>query len=250
MLAHRRPRDPILAAFPSRASLHCSAVSSTRHQLVVSRRDVLGSAESRRLRRRGFVPGILYGREEPVAISVAERDLRAALTTAGGLNAVLDVVVDSGKSHPSVLKEFQRDVVRGVITHLDLQEVRLDQPIHATVPVVLVGDPAGVREGGVLSQVTIEVNVEALPMEVPEHLDLDVSTLGIGDSARLDSLQVPDGVKLLDDEATVLASVTQPMRAEEPEEAAAEGEAAEGAAPAEAAAEAEAAADGDGADEG
>ena len=186
---------------------------SERHQLLVTHRDVLGSAESRRLRKRGLVPGILYGRERPVAISIPERALRAALTTAGGLNAVLDVVVDDAgsKVHPSVLKEFQRDLVRGVITHVDLQEVRLDQPIHATVPVSLVGDAAGVKEGGVLSQVTIEVNVEALPMEVPEHLDLDISALGIGDSARLDSLQVPEGVTLLDDvEETVVATLSPP----------------------------------------
>jgi len=229
-------------------------VSGERVKLVVSNRDHLGSAESRRLRRRGLIPGILYGREAPVAITIPERDLRAALTTEGGLNAVLDVVVDSGKTHPSVLKEFQRDVVRGVITHVDLQEVRLDQPIHATVPVSLVGEPAGVKEGGVLSQVTTEVNVEALPMEVPQHLDLDVSSLAIGDAARLDSLHVPDGVKLLDDPETVIANVTPPTRVEEPEEAeeAAEGEAeAEGAEPSdEPAAEAEAAAEGDGADEG
>jgi large subunit ribosomal protein L25 len=229
-------------------------VSGERVKLVVSNREELGSAESRRLRRRGLIPGILYGREAPVAITIPERDLRAALTTEGGLNAVLDVVVDSGKTHPSVLKEFQRDVVRGVITHVDLQEVRLDQPIHATVPIALVGEPAGVKEGGVLSQVTIEVNVEALPMEVPQHLDLDVSNLAVGESARLDSLHVPDGVKLLDDPETVIANVTPPTRVEEPEaaEEAAEGEAAaEGAEPSdEPAAEAEAAAEGDGADEG
>jgi large subunit ribosomal protein L25 len=222
-------------------------VPSERHQLLVSHRDVLGSPESRRLRRRGLVPGILYGRERPVAISIPERDLRAALTTKGGLNAVLDVIVDdAGKAHPSVLKEFQRDAVRGVITHVDLQEVRLDQPIHATVPVSLVGEAVGVKEGGVLSQVTIEVNVEALPMEVPQHLDLDISTLGIGDSARLESLHVPEGVRLLDDPDTVLASVTH-ARAEEPEEeAAAEGEAAEAEPGAEPEAEAEAAAESDG----
>ena len=195
------------------------------------------------------MPGILYGRERPVAITIPERDLRAALTTHGGLNAVLDVIVDdAGKAHPSVLKEFQRDAVRGVITHVDLQEVRLDQPIHATVPVSLVGEAAGVKEGGVLSQVTIEVNVEALPMEVPQHLDLDVSSLGIGDSVRLDSLRVPEGVRLLDDPDTVLASVTHATRVEEPEEEAlAEGEeAAEPGAEPEGEAEAEAAAEGDG----
>jgi len=230
-------------------------VSSERVKLVVSNREELGSAESRRLRRRGLIPGILYGREAPVAITIPERDLRAALTTEGGLNAVLDVVVDSGKTHPSVLKEFQRDLVRGVITHVDLQEVRLDQPIHATVPISLVGEPAGVKEGGVLSQVTIEVTVEALPMEVPQHLDLDVSGLAIGDAARLESLNVPEGVKLLDDPETVIANVSPPTRVEEPEaaEEAAEGEEApeaEGEPAAEPAAEAEAAAEGDGADEG
>lgn len=230
-------------------------MSSERVKLVVSNREELGSTESRRLRRRGLIPGILYGREAPVAITIPERDLRAALTTEGGLNAVLDVVVDSGKTHPSVLKEFQRDLVRGVITHVDLQEVRLDQPIHATVPISLVGEPAGVKEGGVLSQVTIEVTVEALPMEVPQHLDLDVSGLAIGDAARLESLNVPEGVKLLDDPETVIANVTPPTRVEEPEaaEEAAEGEEApeaEGEPAAEPAAEAEAAAEGDGADEG
>jgi large subunit ribosomal protein L25 len=228
-------------------------VSGERVKLVVSNREELGSAESRRLRKRGLIPGILYGREAPVPITIPERALRAALTTEGGLNAVLDVVVDSGKTHPSVLKEFQRDLVRGVITHVDLQEVRLDQPIHATVPISLVGEPAGVKEGGVLSQVTTEVTVEALPMEVPQHLDVDVSSLGIGDAARLDTVHVPDGVKLLDDPDTVIANVTPPTRVEEPEAEAeaAEGEGvAEGEEPAEPAAETEAAAEGDGADEG
>jgi large subunit ribosomal protein L25 len=144
-----------------------------------------------------------------------------------------------------VLKEFQRDLVRGVITHVDLQEVRLDQPIHATVPVTLVGEAVGVKEGGILSQVTVEVNVEALPMEVPQHLDLDISALAIGDSARLDALSVPDGVTLLDDPDTVLAAVSHATRAEEIEEAEpAEGEAEPGEEPA-AEAEAAAASDGD-----
>jgi large subunit ribosomal protein L25 len=193
-------------------------VAGERHKLTVQSRSKLGSAESRRLRKQGLVPGVLYGREEPVAITITERDLRAALTTKGGLNAVLDVVVENGKTHSSVLKEFQQDAVRGLITHIDLQEVRLDQPIHATVPLTLHGDPIGVQEGGVLSQGVNELNVEALPMEVPEHLEADVSGMHIGDTLRLSSLTPPAGVTLLDDlEETVLATVTQPARVEEPE---------------------------------
>ena len=191
---------------------------------MVQNRAVLGSAESRRLRRQGLIPGVLYGREQPISIAIPERDLRTALTTSGGLNAVLDVVVEGGSAHSSVLKDYQQDAVRGRITHVDLQEVRLDQPIHATVPVHIVGEAAGTKIGGVLSQVTNELNVEALPMEVPESIDVDVSALDLGESLRLSALTPPSGVTFLDDlEETVLASVTQPMR-DEPEAEGVEGE--------------------------
>jgi large subunit ribosomal protein L25 len=210
-------------------------------KLTVSERTKLGSRESRRLRKQGLIPGVLYGRSKPIAITVGERDLRAALTGSAGTHAVLDVAVDGGSEHSAILKEFQRDKVRGAILHVDLQEVRLDRPIHSAVAVVLVGESAGVKEGGVLSQVTNEVNVEALPLEIPQHLEVDVSAMHIGDSLRLSELEVPDGVTLLDDpEETVLATVTVPTRVEEPEEELAEGEeaAAEGEAPAEAPTEA------------
>ena len=206
-------------------------MAGERVKIAASKRERLGSAESRRLRRQGLIPGILYGRSTPVPIAVAERDLRHALTTRAGTHAVLDVAVDGGSSHSAILKEFQLSKVRGKLTHVDLQEVRLDQPIQSSVAVHLIGEPAGVKEGGVLSQVTNDVRVEALPLEMPEHLDMDVSEMRIGDSLRLDSLNVPDGVTLLDPEDTVLASVTLPTR-EEPEAAAEGEEPAEGEAPA------------------
>jgi len=194
---------------------------------MVQNRAVLGSAESRRLRRQGLVPGVLYGRERPVAIAIGERDLRTALTGESGANAVLDVVVDGGAVHASVLKEYQRDPVRGTITHVDLQEVRLDQPIHATVPIQLAGEAAGTKVGGVLTQSVMEITVEALPLEVPASLEFDVSELGLGESAQLGQIALPDGVTLLDDPDATLASVTQPTRVEEEpaegEEPAAEG---------------------------
>ena len=120
--------------------------------------------------------------------------------------------------------------MRGKITHIDLQEVRLDQPIQTAVVVTLVGESVGVKEGGVLSQVVNEVNVEALPLEVPQHIEIDISGLQLGDSLRLADIETPPGVTFLDDpEETVLASVTQPIRAEELEGEAGEGEgAAEG----------------------
>src|ERR1700689_3589303 len=210
--------------------LQSAAVAGQRVKLLVSDRAVLGSAESRRLRKQGLIPGILYGRERPHPISIVERDLRNALTGGGGMNAVLDVVIDGGSVHSSVLKDYQLHNVRGKITHVDLQEGRLDQPIHATVTVHLVGEAAGTKEGGVLSQGINEVNVEALPMEVPALLEFDVSELQINDTARLDQLVLPDGVTLLDDPETVLAGVSPPTVLEEEPvaEGAAEGEAEDG----------------------
>jgi large subunit ribosomal protein L25 len=200
-------------------------VAGERVKLPVTERTRLGSAESRRLRRQGLVPGVLYGRLEPVAICIGERELRAALSTAGGSHAVLDVAIDGGSEHSAILKEYQRDKVRGTITHVDLQEIRLDQLIHSAVAITLVGEPAGVKEGGVLTQVVNEVHVEGLPLEIPQHLDVDVSGMHIGDSLRLAELGVPDAITVLDDlESTVLATVTMPTRVEEPEVEAVEGE--------------------------
>jgi large subunit ribosomal protein L25 len=141
------------------------------------------------------------------------------LSGGGGLHVILDVELEGQKStHPSVLKAYQQDPIKGRLLHVDLQEVRLDQPIQAVVSVTLVGEAAGAKEGGVLSQVSRELNVEALPMEIPEHIDADVSGLGIGDALRLADLPTIEGVTFLDDpEETVLATVTLPTRVEEPE---------------------------------
>jgi large subunit ribosomal protein L25 len=188
--------------------------------LQVSERERRGSSDSRRLRRDGLIPGVLYGKgKQSYAICVPERELRRVLTGAGGLHAILDVVVEGKKAtHPSILKDFQQDAIRGKLVHVDLQEVPLDEPIQATVVVQLVGDAQGTREGGVLSQVNREVQVQALPMEVPEHLDLDVTEMAIGDTLRISDLRSPEGVTFLDDPETVLATLTMPTRVVEPEE--------------------------------
>ena len=202
-------------------------MAGERIRLEVRQREQRGSADARRLRKEGFIPGVLYGRgKQPHPICVPERELRRVLTGQGGLNAILDVVLEGQQTtHASILKEFQQDPIRGHISHVDLQEVRLDQTIHATVTVHLVGEPEGAKEGGVLSQVQREINIEALPMEIPEHLDLDVSGMAIGDTLRLADLPASEGVTYLDDpEETVLATVTLPTREVEPEEVTEEGE--------------------------
>jgi large subunit ribosomal protein L25 len=196
-------------------------MAGERVKLEVQARDARGSAEVRRLRKQGLIPGVIYGGgNDPAAIFVPERVLRKALTGAGGLHAILDVVVqgDGGGARPAILKDYQQDVISGRVAHIDLHQVRLDRPIQASVVVQLIGEPAGVKEGGVLSQVSREITVEALPMEIPEHIDADVSEMQIGDTLRLADVPPIEGVTFLDDpEETVLASVSAPTVFEEPE---------------------------------
>jgi large subunit ribosomal protein L25 len=222
-------------------------VSGDRLKLEVREREDLGSRRTRRLRSQGLVPGVLYGDGHARAIAVPERELRAAMTGPSGLHAILDVVLEGQKTvHPSILAEYQQDPIRGTISHIDLREVRLDQPIHATVVVQLVGEPVGVKSGGMLSLVTRELHLEALPADVPEHIEVDVTPMEVGDVFRLADIPAIANVTLLDDlQETVIATVSVPRgfaeleeaEAAEAEAAAAEAEGEEGEAPAAEAAE-------------
>lgn len=204
-------------------------------KLEVRERKVLGSRPSRRLRSQGLIPGVLYGKGHSRAIVVPERDLRTAMTGPSGLHAILDVVIEGQTTaHPSILAEYEQDPIRGTISHIDLREIRLDQAIHATVVVHLVGESAGVKSGGVLSLIARELQVEALPANVPEHIDVDIAMLEVGDVLRLADIPAIENVTFLDDlHETVIATVSMPRGYAEIEEAdlAAAEEAAEGAVP-------------------
>jgi large subunit ribosomal protein L25 len=187
--------------------------------LAVEPRDPDGSRGARRLRRTGKVPGVVYGGgEDPLSFQVDARDLRLALAHAG---AVMELAVEGEQPAPVVLKELVRHPVTGDTVHIDLLRVRLDQAIHSTVVVELTGseDSPGVKEGGVLDQVTRELNIEALPNDIPDSLSYDVSALVIGDTITLEALAVPAAVTLLDDRETVLVTLNPPrlQLEEEPE---------------------------------
>jgi large subunit ribosomal protein L25 len=194
-------------------------MAETSTKLDVTSRVAGGSREGRRLRRSGRVPGVLYGGDgDSVSFDADARELRLALASSG---AVLDLSVDGGKATPVVLKETQRDPVRGETLHIDLLRVRLDQAIHAVVPIELTGteDAPGVKEGGVLEQITRELNVEALPTAIPESIVHDVGEMQINDTLLLSALAVPDGVTLLDDlEETVVVTLSPPRLQTEAEE--------------------------------
>lgn len=185
-------------------------MASESTKLSISPRAVEGSRATRRLRRAGRIPGVLYGGDgEPMAFSVDARELRHALAARG---AVLEVAVDDVNT-PAVLKDAQYDAVRGDTLHVDLLRVSLDIAIAAVVALELTGadDAPGVKEGGVLEHVTREINIEALPTAIPESISLDVSGMQINDTLTLAAVAVPAGLTLLDDvEETVIATLTPP----------------------------------------
>jgi large subunit ribosomal protein L25 len=190
--------------------------TSTSTALAVAHRDPSGSRAARRLRRDGDVPGVVYGGgEDPVAFKVGARDLRNALQHAG---AVLDLSIDGAGSVPVVVKELVRHPVNGATVHIDLLRVRLDQAIQTSVVLELVGaeDAPGSKEGGVLEQITRELTIESLPNQIPDSLQHDVSAMQIGDTITLAQISAPEGVTVLGDEETVIATLTPPrLQAEE-----------------------------------
>ena len=169
-----------------------------------------GSRSARRLRRDNQVPGVIYGGgDEPQHFAVDARTLRNTLARAA---QVIEITVDGGSTANVLIKDVQRHPVRGEAVHVDLLRVRMDVAIHATVPIEFHGseDAPGVSEGGIFNQELREVNIEALPGDIPDSIVHDVSGLIMNETVTLDVLSAPAGVKLLDDPETVIATITPP----------------------------------------
>jgi large subunit ribosomal protein L25 len=181
--------------------------------LEVTARTAEGSRSARRLRRTGQVPGVIYGGDGgPQLFAVDARILRNTLAHSG---AIIEVTVDGGASGPVLVKDVQRHPVRGEAVHVDFLRVDMNVAIQTTVTLELTGaDHApGVVEGGVLSQGVIELNIEALPGDIPDSIVFDVSGLEMNATATLSELTPPPGVTLLDDpHETVLATITPPTQ--------------------------------------
>jgi large subunit ribosomal protein L25 len=185
-------------------------MASQSTKLSISSREVSNSRSTRRLRRQGQVPGVLYGGgDDAMPFAVDERELRHALA---GRGAVVELEL-GGEATPAVLKDSQRHPVRGHTMHVDFLRVNLNVAIHSIVALELTGgeDAPGAIEGGVLEHVTREVNIEALPNDIPERLQVDVSSMQINDTLTLAAVNAPEGVTILDDlDETVIATLTPP----------------------------------------
>lgn len=195
-------------------------------------REGVGKGAARKARAAGKVPAVLYGPEvEPKRLAVDARELWHALHTDAGTNVLINLQLD-GDTFLTMPREIQRDIVRGSLLHVDFLRIRRDVAIQVEVPIHLVGESHGVKEGGVVEHHLWELRVEVLPTDVPESLEADISNLGIGDSLHVSDIKIPGNVTVVTPmEETLVTVVPPPVLVVEPtEEELAAAEAAEAAA--------------------
>ena len=202
--------------------------------LKVKVRPEIGGGRPRRLRREGLLPGVFYSRgEEPIPLTL---DLEYLKKATGRLreNHIVNLEIDrNGKKlkKPAIVKEIQVDYLAGAILHIDFQQIALDEKLTATVPIISIGDAIGTtRDGGILEHILREVDIECLPADLPESIEIDVSELTVGTTIHISDIPAIDGVEILTDPTFSIFALAAPIaEAEaEPEEAEEEEAAAEG----------------------
>ena len=202
--------------------------------LVAATRQTRGKNEARRLRRTGRLPAVVYGKApvESVALDVDPKAVLRILHSESGVNTLVDLQVDGSDSGKVLIKDIQHDPVTDTLLHVDFFHLAMDRAVTVTVPVTLRGEAAGVKQqGGLLDFVTREFQIECMPAEIPEHVDVDVSDLMIGDGVRVRDVAEGADWTPVSDRDTLLVHVTTPKTGvdeEEEEETEAEAEGAEG----------------------
>jgi large subunit ribosomal protein L25 len=199
-------------------------------KLPAERRTEVGKGAARRARAAGRVPGIVYGKGmEPVAVEVSRRELVTAFHSDAGMNTLLDIELE-GKTTLALARELQRDPVKGTLLHVDFVKIDAKQAVEVEVPVHVIGEAPGQKEGGVLEHPLFQLHVRCLPLEVPESIEVDVSSLNIGDALRVQDITTDDKFEILNDPEAAVVAVAAPVSEEELEamEAAASGPAMEG----------------------
>lgn len=199
-----------------------------RMQVQAQPRFTTTKGQLKELRRKGLVPGVLYGKkEELVSLTVDSRDINAILNSPTGLNTVIDLNLDGTKT-TVMIKELTRDALQpDRFIHTDFIRISLQDKLEVQVPIVLTGEAQGVKEGGILQILLREVTLRCLPTNIPEKIEADVSELQMGDTLTVADLVLPSDTEIVSEPDEVVASIVAPRVEEEPEEAAEEGEGAE-----------------------
>lgn len=185
-----------------------------RVDLAVELREKCGKGAARQIRRAGQIPAVLYGEGSSTLLSLSPSDLLKILQSESGENALINLKIKGGKTKTEasvILRDIQRDPVTRQILHADLFEISMNKAIRLRVPLVMMGEPPGVKEGGVLQHSLRELEIECLPAMIPDHIEVDISSLEIGAIIHVRDLQVSDGVEILGDPDGTVVSVAAPI---------------------------------------
>lgn len=185
--------------------------------LSASKRSDTGKGAARKLRAAQLIPGVIYGHNrEPLALTMSGRELDRLLERIAAETTVVELTIDGTMSR-TLIREIQRHPFKREVLHVDFLELVAGEKVTVDLPIVLVGTPEGVRaDGGILDQILREISVEVDPVNMPSHIELDVSALGINDSLHVSDLKVPEGVELLIDAEATVCVVSPPHVEEEP----------------------------------
>lgn len=182
-------------------------------ELSVKLREEKGKGYARRLRRSGMIPAVVYREGRSTPISVRIKDLTDVLTRGGEEHVLINLKFSgNGEEKLAIVREIQRDPIKEHLLHIDFFEVSLKEKVRVTIPVVISGEPLGVKQkGGILEQATREIEIECFPTAIPERIEVNASSLDIGDSIHAGDLAVPEGIRVLEDEGTVICSILAPI---------------------------------------
>jgi large subunit ribosomal protein L25 len=184
--------------------------------LVAQKRDKSGKGPARQLRFKGLVPAVCYGPyEKPLHVAVDPDALKMAIATPHKFNTVIKLQVEGGETRTVLFKDFEKDPVDGQLLHADFLEVRMDKDVVVNVPVILIGKPIGVTEGGILQQVARTLPVLCKPTDIPEKIEVDVSNLAIAESLHIKDVKAPAGVQFKVRGDQTIAVVNIPEKEEE-----------------------------------
>lgn len=180
------------------------------------KREVFGKNASRRLRRNGMIPVILYGAKDVnIPLTLNKKDVFQILRSESGENTVFEVSFNS-ETMNAMIKDLQKNLVTDEIIHADLIQIALDKAIRVSVPVVTVGDAVGVKtEGGFVDFITREIEIECLPKDIPEQIEIDISELHLRQSFKVEEVVLPGEIKLISDPETILFHIEEPAKEEE-----------------------------------
>ncbi len=187
-------------------------------ELRTERRDA-GKASTKRVRADGRIPAVFYGHGiDPLSLSVDAKTFRSVIHGEAGTNVILKLKIEGKRGdHTAIIKEIQRHPVKDYFFHIDFLKIAMDEKIQARIPVNVIGESVGVREGGVLQHGLWEIEVEALPTDLPENIEIDVSELEIGGAVRVADLVTSEDIAILTDPEETVLSVVPPTELKEEE---------------------------------